>query len=77
MAQVLEHFHNILGPELKAVTGDSQAIDDSIRRVESLVIPLENVPFDIFDQRFQASWEAVMQRYTPDFCVVRTRNYFY
>jgi dynein heavy chain len=66
VAQVLEDFHNILGPELKAVTGDSQGIDDVLHRVEALVIPLETVPFDIFDRRFQASWEAVMHRFNED-----------
>jgi len=66
VAQVLEDFNNILGPELKAVTGDSQGIDDVLRRVEGLVVPLETVPFDIFDRRFQASWEAVMHRFNED-----------
>jgi dynein heavy chain len=66
MPQVLEDFHNILGPELKAVTGDSQGIDDVLRRVEALVVPLEQVPYDIFDRRFQASWEGVMHRFNED-----------
>jgi len=66
VAQVLEDFYNILGPELKAVTGDSQGIDDVLRRVDALVVPLEQVPFDIFDRRFQASWEAVMHRFNEE-----------
>eukprot|EP00736_Rhodelphis_marinus_P009344 Rmarinus@m.3249 len=63
VAQVLEHFYNILGSELKAVTGDAQGIDEVIKRVEGLVTPLESVPFDIFDKRYQANWEAVMHKF--------------
>jgi len=66
VAQVLEDFHNILGPELKAVTGDSQGIDEVLSRVDALVIPLETIPFDIFDRRFEASWDAVMHRFKDD-----------
>ena len=28
--------------------------------------PRMQVPFDIFDRRFQASWEAVMHRFNDD-----------
>eukprot|EP00960_Hanusia_phi_P039624 753955-Hanusia_phi.AAC.6 len=66
VALVLEHFHNILGPELKAVTGDSKGIDDVLTRVNALVYPLESVPFDLFDRRFQSSWEAIMHRFRED-----------
>jgi dynein heavy chain len=66
VAQVLEDFHNILGPELKGVTGDSQGIDEVLSRVDGLVVPLETIPFDIFDRRFEASWKAVMQRFEDD-----------
>ena len=66
VAQVLEDFHNILGPELKAVTGDSQGIDEVLSRVDSLVVPLETVAYGIFDRGFQSSWEAVMQRFNED-----------
>ena len=60
---VLEQFENILGPELKAVTGDPKGIDDVLRRVHNLMIPIETVPFDVFDRRFQTSWDAVMAKF--------------
>jgi dynein heavy chain len=66
VAEVLLQFQNILGPELKAVTGDSRAIDESLTRVNSLTVAFETVPFDIFDRRFQASWESVMHRFRED-----------
>jgi dynein heavy chain len=66
VAQVLEDFYNILGPELKAVTGDSQGIDEVLGRVDSLVVPLETVADGIFHRRSQSSWEAVMLRFNED-----------
>jgi hypothetical protein len=47
---VLDQFHN----------GDSAGIDEVMARVEGLVIPLESVPFDIFDRHFKSNWDAVM-----------------
>ena len=47
----LDRFHKFLGPELKAVTGDSHGIDEILKRVEGLTVPLR-VPFEdkIFDK---------------------------
>ena len=50
IAEVMDQFYSIFGPELKAVTGDPQAIDEVIKRVEALIIPFETIPFDIFDK---------------------------
>ncbi|KAI8916282.1 dynein heavy chain and region D6 of dynein motor-domain-containing protein [Gorgonomyces haynaldii] len=63
IAEVMVQFYSIFGPELKAVTGDPQAIDEVIKRVEGLIIPLENVPFDMFNKKYQTSWEGVMSRF--------------
>ena len=41
--QVVEEFYNIFGPELKAVTGDPQHIEDVLKRVDALVKPIEEV----------------------------------
>lgn len=48
VAQVMEEFYNIFGPELKAVTGDPKRIEDVLKRVDGLVQPIENVSL-IFD----------------------------
>lgn len=63
VAMVLDQFQKFLGPELKAVTGDSEGIDEVMRRVEALIDPLESVPFDIFDRRYKTSWDAVMSQF--------------
>ena len=51
VAEVMEQFYSIFGPELKAVTGDPQQIDEVIKRVEQLVVPIEQAPFDIFNKK--------------------------
>ncbi|KAI8814786.1 dynein heavy chain and region D6 of dynein motor-domain-containing protein [Cladochytrium replicatum] len=63
IAEVLEQFYSIFGPELKAVTGDPQQIDEVIKRVEALVVPFEQCPFDIFNKKHQSGWEALMGRF--------------
>ncbi|KAI9351727.1 dynein heavy chain, N-terminal region 1-domain-containing protein [Zopfochytrium polystomum] len=63
IAEVMEQFYNIFGPELKAVTGDPQQIDEVIKRVEALIVPFEQVPFDIFSKKYQQPWEALMTRF--------------
>ncbi|XP_062874230.1 dynein axonemal heavy chain 10 [Trichomycterus rosablanca] len=59
--QILEEFHNIFGAELKAVTGDPKRIDDVLQRVDSLVVPTEELNFDPFNIRKTGSWKMVMQ----------------
>ncbi|CAH1233746.1 DNAH10 [Branchiostoma lanceolatum] len=60
IAQVLEEFYNIFGPELKAVTGDPKRIEDVLKRVDGLVEPVEEVSFDPFGLRHQNQWKGVM-----------------
>ncbi|CAH1801914.1 unnamed protein product [Owenia fusiformis] len=60
VAQVLEEFYNIFGPELKAVTGDPKRIEDVLKRVDLLVKPIEEVAFDPFVIRHISSWKSVM-----------------
>ncbi|KAJ3055760.1 Dynein heavy chain 10, axonemal [Rhizophlyctis rosea] len=63
IAEVLEQFYSIFGPELKAVTGDPQQIDEVIKRVEALVVPFEQVPLDVFNKKYQTAWESLMTRF--------------
>ena len=74
VATVLDQFHKFLGPELKAVTGDSQGFDQVMGRVESLVGPLESVPFDIFDRRYSTSWDAVMVQFRERVVEIESMN---
>lgn len=63
VAETLDQFGKFLGPELKAVTGDPHGIDEVIKRVQGLISPLESLPFDIFDQRYQSSWDQQMKEF--------------
>jgi len=40
MADTLLKFLRFLGPNLKAVTGNSEGIDDLVKKVKNLVLPL-------------------------------------
>ncbi|XP_067862341.1 dynein axonemal heavy chain 10 [Heptranchias perlo] len=59
--QIREEFYNIFGPELKAVTGDPKRIDDVIQRVNDLVVPIVELPFDMFNIRHTQMWRVVME----------------
>lgn len=46
-----------------AVTGDSAQIDEVLQKVKDMIHNIESVPFDVFDKRYQTSWETVMNRF--------------
>uniref|UniRef100_A0A3Q3MNV8 Dynein axonemal heavy chain 10 n=1 Tax=Mastacembelus armatus TaxID=205130 RepID=A0A3Q3MNV8_9TELE len=61
--QILEEFYNIFGPELKSVTGDPKRIDEVLGRVDSLVLPMEEVSFNPFSLSKISNWKMVMQAF--------------
>jgi dynein heavy chain len=61
--EIMEQFYSIFGPELKAVTGDPQQIDEVIKRIEGLMVPIEMIPFDVFNKKFQSQWESVISKF--------------
>ena len=63
VAETLDQFRKFLGPELKAVTGDPQGIDEVLTRVQSLITPLEYLPYNIFDARYNGSWDQHMKEF--------------
>jgi dynein heavy chain len=66
-AQTLLDFRSILGPELKAVSGDNARISEIEDCVQAqLLAPIESVPFDMFDRRFQSSWDSIMAKMKLD-----------
>lgn len=71
---IMSHFHVILGPDLKgtdkilfhlfpAVTGASQQIDEVLEKVAATVELVESFPHDVFDKRYETSWETVMAKF--------------
>ncbi|XP_029296329.1 dynein heavy chain 10, axonemal [Cottoperca gobio] len=61
--QILEEFYNIFGPELKGVTGDPKRIDEVLCRVDSLVLPIEEVSFNPFNICKKNNWKMIMQEF--------------
>jgi dynein heavy chain len=63
VVNALVQFRMFLGPDLREVTGEGDMIDDVMSQVENLVVPLETMPFDVFDRNCRASWLALMAQF--------------
>lgn len=59
IADVLQDFYNIFGPELKSIINDPAQIDAVVKRVDALVVPIEEADFDIFNAFNKENWEAL------------------
>eukprot|EP00951_Prasinocladus_malaysianus_P015337 scaffold117564_cov45-Prasinocladus_malaysianus.AAC.4 len=66
MVEILDDFYKFLGPELKAVTGDTEGIDAVIARVQEMVRPVESLPFEIFDREHAGEWAEVKAKFYKD-----------
>ena len=66
LVESVEGYKKFLGPELKAVTGDSAGIKEVVRKVQQMVEPIETLPYDAFDRRYQAQWEQIMAKFASD-----------
>lgn len=62
--QVMEEFQNIFGSDLKAVTGDTKQIEEVLRKVDSLRLPIEGIGFNPFDFYKISSWKIIMQDFS-------------
>ncbi|KAK2837261.1 hypothetical protein Q5P01_014473 [Channa striata] len=56
-------IYNIFGPEVKGVTGKLIRIDEVLCRVDSLVLPIEEVSFNPFNISKKSSWAMIMQEF--------------
>ena len=63
VAGVLIDFANIFGPELKSIVNDPSQIDAVVRRVESLVEPIEIADYCIFSSNSKENWTATLQEF--------------
>lgn len=48
---------------MKEITGEHQRIDDVLRRVDSLVVPIEELDFDPFSMCKKENWNKVIQEF--------------
>ena len=58
IAMLLKKFLVLLGPKLKAVTGNTNKIDELIDNVKGLVRNFEDVKYDFFHKDFEDRWNA-------------------
>ncbi|KAJ8973386.1 hypothetical protein NQ317_012102 [Molorchus minor] len=63
VATIMYHFKNIFGAELRSIVSDPQSIDNVSKRVDRLVVPIENTDFDIFDETCKENWDAIMDAF--------------
>ena len=63
ISQIVEEFRNIFGPELKAVTGNSDGIEAMLQKVNTLMLDIETVRFDPFDPSQRQNWTSKMDRF--------------
>jgi len=60
ISSALDEFRNFLGPQLKAIVSEPHRVDKLANTVTSLVEPMENMEFDVFDLKEQVRWETMM-----------------
>lgn len=48
---------------MKEVTGQPERVDDVMRRVDSLVVPIEELDFDPFDIHKKEDWKKVIENF--------------
>ncbi|KAM9259890.1 dynein axonemal heavy chain 10 [Cariama cristata] len=77
LLQVMEEFYSIFGPELKALTGDPERIDDLLRRVNGLTSPMEALTFDPFSIKSAHDWKLIMEEFREEVSVIEeeTKNF--
>ena len=64
IVSALDHFRKFLGPELKAVTGDSAGIDEVLKMVGKLTAPLKIADEDKIHGKkelYDKQWETIMR----------------
>ncbi|NWS40185.1 DYH10 protein, partial [Probosciger aterrimus] len=74
--QVTEEFYNIFGPELKAVTGNPNHVDDLLKRVNELTRPIEELSFDPFSIKSARGWKSVMEDFREEVIVESINQIF-
>ncbi|XP_050455387.1 dynein axonemal heavy chain 10 [Cataglyphis hispanica] len=77
IANVLEDFYNIFGPDLKSIINDPAQIDAVVKQVDALVVPIEEVDFDIFNVFNKENWEALTAWFYEQVTYLEDKAKFY
>jgi dynein heavy chain, axonemal len=59
----LKEFFSLLGPDLKAVTGDADSIDDQKQKIITEVNKLENFVYDVFAPEHLEEWKELYRAF--------------
>ncbi|NXN31871.1 DYH10 protein, partial [Nycticryphes semicollaris] len=73
---IIEEFYNIIGPELKAVTGDPERTDDLMRAVNGLTRPMEDLTFDPFSIENAHDWKLIVEEFKEEVSVENIKQIF-
>lgn len=57
------YFNKAIGPDLRSVTGEGQGMEDILKRVDTLTQPIDGISFNIFEKRFETSWEVQRNKF--------------
>lgn len=77
IANVLQDFYNIFGHELKSIINDPAQIDAVIKRVDALIVPIEQADFDIYNVFNKANWEAMIAWFYQEVVFLEDQAKFY
>lgn len=66
MADVLKKFLVFLGPNLKAVTGNSEGIDLLVGEVKKLIIPFEKSDMNFFNKSHMHHWTNLISKFKQE-----------
>ena len=61
--KVLKEFQEILGPDLKQVTGSAELIDGVNQRVKDNVRKLVNFPNDVYNIEHEHDWKVTYSQF--------------
>lgn len=56
ITDIIKRFLVFLGPNLKAVTGNSEGIDNLVTEVKKLMIPYQNPNVNLFSKNYSHHW---------------------
>jgi dynein heavy chain len=59
----LKEFYSLLGPDLKAVTGDADSIDEQKSKIVTEVNKLENFVYDVFAPEHLEEWKELYRAF--------------
>lgn len=77
IASVLQDFYNIFGADLKSIIDDPAQIDTVMKRVDALVVPIEQADFDIFNVYNKENWEAMTAWFYEEVLFLEDQAKFY